>query len=107
MAYFWPATSGESSEQEARGAAAGLVIRGKGRSQGLGGITAMQAVYIVQMQFWIALATVQFQTGAWLGVVASLAYLVQIILVERLRAWPLLLLAPGIVFAAALLTEGG
>jgi len=88
-------------------AAAGLVIRGRGRGQALGGLIAMQAVYVIQMEFWVALGTAQFQTGAWLGIAASLAYLAQIMLVARLRAWPLLLLVPAVVLAAALLIEAG
>jgi len=88
-------------------AAAGLVIWGSGRDNDLNGLIAMQAVYLVQMQFWLILGSGQFQLGAWLGVTTSLAYLLQIKLVVQRRAWPLvlLLLLPGAALTIVLLTE--
>ena len=90
-------------------AAAGLVIWGNGRDNSLSGLIVLQAVYLVQMEFWLILGAGQFQVGAWLGAAAALAYLLQILLVINRRAWPLvlvlLLLLPGAGLTIVLLTE--
>lgn len=80
-------------------AAAGLVFRGLDRDRNAGCLIAMQAVYVGQIQFWLAFVANDLQTGAWLGVVTALAYLGQISLIARRRSWVILLIAPSVVWA--------
>jgi len=85
-------------------AVAGLIVWGTEREP-RAGLIAMQAVYVVQMQFWLVFAAGEFQTGAWLGTATSLAYLAHIMLIVERRAWLILLLVPGIVMFITILAE--
>jgi hypothetical protein len=84
--------------------AVGLVMRGIDDDP-RASLIAIQAVYIVQMQFWLALATGEFQAGAWLGAMTSLVYLAQITLVVKRRAWLPLLLVPAPILTILILGD--
>ncbi len=86
------------------GAVAGLIVLGIDHDP-RAGLIAMQAVYIVQMQFWLVLAAGDFQAGALLGIATSLAYLAQVTLVTERRAWLILLLVPAAALTITLATE--
>jgi len=87
-------------------AAAGLVVQRTARERNLTGLLAMQAVFVVQIQFWLALAAENFQAGAWLATAAAIAYVTQIMLISRARAWLLLLLlAPAPVLTIVIVLQ--
>ncbi len=69
------------------------------------GLLAMQAAYLPPTAFWIVFAFLDdMQLGAWLAIVAVIAYGMQIISNARRRRRTLLLFVPVLALAAVVLT---
>lgn len=66
------------------------------QDQAVGGLVAMQCVYVVPMTYWVIFAYSWngFQNGVWLGAIASLAYLTQIALAAKRIRYILAVVVP-------------
>lgn len=78
-------------------AVAGLSASAARRHPTLGSLVAMQGFYVFQISFFLLLALGDYQIGALLGLLASVAYLAQIAVVTDRRAWIALLVIPTIL----------
>lgn len=76
--------------------AAWLSMKGVKEPGARGGLIAMQCVYVTLLVFAFAMAVTwgRFQVGAWFGVAAASAYLLQIAIALRRSLLILLMLAP-------------
>jgi hypothetical protein len=74
--------------------AAWLILQAVPSATEIRSLVAMQAVYVFPMAFWVAFAQRDFQIGAWLGVVALLAYLPQITMAVKRRRQVLAIFIP-------------
>lgn len=78
--YEWAIIAGLSAA--AFGAGAWLCARINMPLPAPRGLAALQVAYLVPMSFWLGFAHDDFQVGAWLGALTSIAYLAQIGLVS-------------------------